>query len=38
VAVLAALVRGVPCFTLDVGDDAGELAGAVDQALELARS
>ena len=38
VAVLAALVRGVPCFTLDVGDDVGELAGAVDQALELARS
>ena len=32
---LAALVRRVPCFGLDVGDDASELAGAVQQALEL---
>jgi len=32
---LAALVRRVPCFGLDVGDDASELAAAVQQALEL---
>jgi hypothetical protein len=31
---LAALVRRVPCFGLDVGDDASELAAAVQQALE----
>jgi hypothetical protein len=32
---LAALVRRVPCFGLDVGDDPSELAAAVQQALEL---
>jgi len=31
---LAALVRRVPCFALDVGDDASELAAAVERALE----
>jgi hypothetical protein len=38
VASLAALVRRVPCFGLDVGDDPGELAGALERALEEAVS
>ncbi|MGO9751516.1 MAG: hypothetical protein ACLP8S_30240 [Solirubrobacteraceae bacterium] len=33
---LAAVVRRVPCFALDVGDDVAELASAVEQVLELA--
>ena len=35
-AALAALVRRVPCFGSDVGDDVAELASSVDQALEQA--
>jgi len=35
-ASLAAVVRRVPCFALDVGDDVAELASAVEQALEQA--
>jgi hypothetical protein len=34
VASLAALVRRVPCFALDVGDGVAELADAVEQVLE----
>jgi hypothetical protein len=34
VAALADVVRDVPCFGLDVGDDEAELANAVDQVLE----
>ena len=37
VATLAHVVRRVPCFGLDVGDDAAELAGAVGDALERVR-
>ena len=33
-ASLAAVVRQVPCFALDVGDDMAELASAVEQTLE----
>lgn len=33
---LAGLVRRVPCFALDVGDDTSELAAAVARALEVA--
>jgi hypothetical protein len=36
VSSLAALVRRVPCFGLDVGDDVAEVAGGVERALELA--
>jgi hypothetical protein len=36
VASLANIVRGVPCYTLDVGDDESELANAVDQVLDRA--
>ena len=35
-ASLAAVVRSVPCFGLDVGDDAAELAGAVERVLDEA--
>lgn len=35
--VLAELVRGVPCFALDVGDDVGGIAGGVERVLELVR-
>jgi len=35
-ASLAAVVRRVPCFALDVGDDGAELASAVEQVLEQA--
>jgi len=35
-AALAAVVRAVPCFALEVGDDAAELARAVDQVLDQA--
>ena len=35
-ASLAALVRGVPCFGLDVGERPSELAGAVERVLEEA--
>ncbi|HEY6471907.1 MAG TPA: hypothetical protein VIY26_03375 [Acidimicrobiales bacterium] len=38
VASLAEVVQGVPCFTLDVGDDEAELAAAVDRVLEQVRS
>jgi hypothetical protein len=38
VASLAELVRGVPCFGLDVGDDVAEVGSAVEQALEEAVS
>jgi hypothetical protein len=34
VASLAAIVRRVPCFTLDVGDDGAELASAMADVLE----
>ena len=37
-AALAAVVRAVPCFALEVGDDAAELARAVDQVLDQAAS
>jgi hypothetical protein len=33
-AALAAVVRQVPCYALDVGDDPAELASAVDRVLE----
>jgi hypothetical protein len=36
VASLADVVRTVPCFTLDVGDDEAELASAVAQVVEQA--
>jgi hypothetical protein len=36
VASLAAVVRSVPCFGLDVGDDPAELAGAVERVLDEA--
>ena len=36
VASLADIVRSVPCFTLDVGDDESELANALDQVLDRA--
>jgi hypothetical protein len=38
VGALAALVRRVPCWALEVGDDMGELARAVEQALGQATS
>ena len=37
-ASLAALVRAVPAFALDVGDRPGELAEALDRVLEAAAS
>ena len=36
--LLAEVVRQVPCFALDVGDDEDELAPALDQLLDRARS
>ena len=36
VTALAAVVRRLPCFALDVGDDPAETARAVDEALERA--
>jgi hypothetical protein len=36
VGLLADVVRSVPCFTLDVGDDEAQLANAVVQVLEQA--
>jgi hypothetical protein len=36
--LLAEVVRQVPCFTLDVGDDEGELAGAMHELLDEAVS
>jgi hypothetical protein len=38
VASLADVVRGVPCFILDVGDDGAELASAVEHVLEQVAS
>ena len=35
--VLAELVRGVPCFALDVGDDVDGVAGGVERVLEMVR-
>ena len=38
VPLLAEVVRRVPCFALDVGDDPASLAGAVDELLDRAGS
>lgn len=38
VAALAGLVRRVPCFAMDVGDDVADIAATVEQALERVRS
>lgn len=35
-AALASVVRAVPCYVLEVGDDPGELARAVDEVLDQA--